>query len=296
MAPDRRNHESASVCVTAEQGYPSVAHIASLYAVAGEASWVDTMPEVYDRCLGPALFAPYARRVATIAAEHAAQSILEIAAGTGILTTELVRELPTAQITATDLNPAMVSWAAHQVTGPTWLTADAQSLQFPDDSFDLVLCQFGVMFFPDKSEAFAQAARALRPGGVLLFTVWDDVDASPFPAALVAALADIFPDDPPDFVVRIPHGYHDPDQIRSDITAGGLVVDSIESFVPRGTAASANILAEGFCYGTPLRFALQERGDIEQLTEEVAARMTLRLGTGSVDGDLAGLVVTAHKP
>lgn len=267
--------------------------------MAGEASWVDTMPEVYDRCLGPALFAPYARRLASIAAErtvaHAAQSVLEIAAGTGILTAELVRALPTAHITATDLNPAMVSWAADRVTGPTWLPADAQSLQFPDTSFDLVVCQFGVMFFPDKAQAFAQVARVLRPGGVLLFSVWDSVDASPFPVALVAALADVFPDDPPDFVVRIPHGYHDLDQIRSDAAAGGLVVDSIERFVPRGTAASAHTLAEGFCYGTPLRFALEERGDVEQFTEAVATRMTQRLGTGRVDGDLAGFVVTARR-
>lgn len=267
-----------------------------LEPVAGESSWVDTMPEFYDRCLGPALFAPYARRLAAIAAANAAQSVLEIAAGTGILTAELLRALPTAQITATDLNRPMVSWAAQRVSGPTWLPADAQSLQFSDASFDMVVCQFGVMFFPDKVQAFAQVARVLRPGGVFLFTVWDSVDTSPYPAALVAGLAEVFPDDPPDFVARIPHGYHDLDQIRSDVATGRLVVEGIERFVPRGTAPSAHTLAEGFCYGTPLRFALQQRGDVEQFTEAVAERMTLRLGVGRVDGDLAGFVVTARKP
>jgi hypothetical protein len=133
-------------------------------------------------------------------------------------------------------------------------------------------------------------------GALYVFTVWDSVDMSPFPGALVAALADLFPDDPPDFVARIPHGYHDLAQIRSDVAAGGLEVESIERIVLRGTAPSARTLAEGFCFGTPLRFALQERGDLGDLTEGVAGRMTLRLGAGSVEGDLAAFVVTARRP
>ncbi len=266
-----------------------------LAVMAGEASWLDTMPEIYDRCLGPALFAPYARYLAGIAAEHRPNSVLELAAGTGILTAELVRTLPAARIVATDLNQAMVSWAAQRVSGPTWLAADAQSLNFPDASFDMTVCQFGVMFFPDKPQAFAQAERVLDPGGVFLFSVWDSVDTSPFPDALVAGLADLFPDDPPDFVARIPHGYHDPDQLRSDVAAGGLQIESVERVVLRGTAASARTLAEGYCHGTPLRFALEERGDLDQLTEAVAEHMTLRLGAAPVEGDLAAFVVSARR-
>lgn len=263
--------------------------------MAGDVSWLEDMPEFYDRCLGPALFAPYASRLAGIAASHAPRSVLEVAAGTGILTAELVRGLPGAQITATDLNPAMVSWAARRVSGPTWLPADAQCLEFPDSSFDVVVCQFGVMFFPDKAKAFAEAARVLRLGGVFVFAVWDTVDTSHFPAALVAALADVIRDDPPDFVVRIPHGYHDTDQIRFDIAAGGLMVEGVERLVLRGAAPSARVIAEGFCYGTPLRFALQERGDLEQLTAAVAGHMTSRLGAGPVEGDLAGYVISARR-
>jgi len=129
------------------------------------------MPEVYDRCLGPALFAPLAARVAAEAQALAPRRVLELAAGTGILTAELVRALPAAEITATDLSPAMVGWAADRVAGPRWLQADAQQLDLPDADFDLVVCQFGVMFFPDKMAAFAEAARVLAPGGTLLFTV-----------------------------------------------------------------------------------------------------------------------------
>ncbi|HEY3090606.1 MAG TPA: class I SAM-dependent methyltransferase [Jatrophihabitantaceae bacterium] len=183
--------------------------------------WLDSMPEYYDRCLGPGVFAPFAQRLADIAAAHAPQAVLEIAAGTGIVTAELVRVLPTAQITATDLNPAMVAWAAQRVSGPTWLPADAQCLQFRDGSFDMIVCQFGVMFFPDKAQAFAEVARVLCPDGLFVFTAWDTVDTSDLPAAVVAGLAEMFTDDPPSFLTRIPHGYHEADRIRRDVVDRG---------------------------------------------------------------------------
>jgi SAM-dependent methyltransferase len=264
--------------------------------VSTDVSWVDSMPEVYDRALGPVLFRPFAAHLASMAATMSAKRVLELAAGTGIATAELVRALPDAEITATDLNAAMVSWAAARVDGATWLQADAQRLDFPDASFDVVVCQFGVMFFPDKPGAFAEAARVLAPGGTMLFTVWDAVETSPFPAALVASLAEVLPEDPPSFVVRIPHGYGDPERIASDVEAGGLRVESIDRVTLSGTATSARSVAEGFCLGTPLRFALQERGSLEDLTPAIADQMTARLGGGVVHGDLVAFVVTARKP
>lgn len=264
--------------------------------MSADASWVGSMPEVYDQALGPALFAPFARHLATRAAALSPQHVLELAAGSGIATAELVRALPAASITATDLNPAMVSWAADRVVGPTWRQADAQCLDLPDASYDLVLCQFGVMFFPDKPAAFAEAARVLAPGGTLLFAVWDAVEASPFPAAMVESLAAVLPDDPPGFIVRIPHGYADPEQIRSDLLAGGLLPEGIDRVALTGHATSARALAEGFCLGTPLRFALQERGPLESLTQALADEMTARLGEGPLEADSAALVVSARLP
>jgi SAM-dependent methyltransferase len=189
---------------------------------------------------------------------------------------------------------AMVSWAQQRVSGPNWLPADAQRLEFPDGSFDTVLCQFGVMFFRDKPAAFAEAARVLDPDGALLFTVWDVVETSDFPAALVESLTAVLGDGPPDFVVRIPHGYHDVDRIENDLEAGGMQLEQVDRLVLRGRAPSAATVAEGFCCGTPLRFALEERGDIAQVTEAVGAEMTARLGSGPVEGDLAGYVVVAR--
>jgi SAM-dependent methyltransferase len=253
------------------------------------------MPEIYDRCLGPALFTPYALETAARAAAQGASRVLELAAGTGIVTAELVRALPSASITGTDLNPAMVAWAASRISGPAWSVADAQQLNFADASFDLVVCQFGAMFFPDKPAAFAEAARVLAPGGSLLLVVWDVVAASHFPSVLMSSLAAVLPIDPPDFVVRVPHGYTDVGQIRADLVAGGLTVEAIERLVLRGRADSARQVAEGFCGGTPLRFALQQRGSLAALTEQIAADMTRRLGTGPVESDLAAYVISASR-
>jgi SAM-dependent methyltransferase len=261
-----------------------------------EARWDGSMPEVYDRNLGPALFAPFARQLAGVVSSHSPSRVLELAAGTGIATAELVRRLPGATITATDLNPAMVSWAAARVPGATWVQADAQALQFPDASFDAAVSQFGVMFFPDKPAAFAEAARVLEPAGRLLFSVWDVVEASEFPAAMMASLAVVLPDDPPTFIVRVPHGYADPERIRADLSAGGLRPEGLDRVVLGGSAPSARVLAEGFCLGTPLRFALQERGPLEELTEALADEMTARLGEGPLHRDSAAFVVSARRP
>lgn len=255
--------------------------------------WSGAMPEVYERFLVPALFAPYAELLAQRATAEAPASVLEVAAGTGALTRALVAALPAARVTATDLNPAMVSWSARRVPEADWQVADALDLPVPDGSVDLVACQFGVMFVPDKVAAFAEAARALVPQGALLCSTWDRVETSPFPEALVAAVAEVLPVDPPDFVARIPHGYADPEQVAADLRAAGLVA-SIEPTVLTGRAPSAAALAMGFCQGTPLRFALEARGDLAELTDAVAAAMTARLGDGPVKGGLAGFVITGR--
>lgn len=254
------------------------------------------MPETYNRCLGPALFAPFAARLAGMAAALSPRRVLELAAGTGIVTEALVRRLPAAHITATDLNPAMVAWAQAHVAGATWQQADAQNLPFDDNAFELVVCQFGAMFFPDKRTAFAEAARVLAPNGTALFAVWDVVEASTFAAALVDAVARVLPDDPPTFIARVPHGYTDPAQIASDLESSGLNGVSVERVVLTGGSPSARVVAEGFCLGTPLRFALEQRGDPKRLTDAVADEMTSTLGAGAVDGEMAAFIASGRRP
>ncbi len=261
-----------------------------------DAAWQGSMPEVYDRALVPVLFDPFAIELTRRVVGYAPQTILEVAAGTGVLTAALARAMPDAELLATDLNPAMVGYAASRVPSASWQAADATDLPFPDDSVDVAVCQFGVMFFPDKRAAFHELGRVLRPGGRLLFVTWDLVETSPFPAALVESLTAVLPERPPDFVVRIPHGYADPERIRADVAAGGFETATVERVVLRGRAPSAASVAEGFALGTPLRFALQDRGPLDELARQLGEEMTARLGDGPIEGELAAFVVTARCP
>jgi SAM-dependent methyltransferase len=264
-------------------------------------AWVGPMAEIYDRCLGPGVFAPMAAELASRARVFAGPGqVLELAAGTGILTAGLVAALPSAQVTATDLNPAMVEYAAARVPEATWKVADAMSLDradgFGDDTFDLVCCQFGVMFFPNRITAYRGVRRVLTPGGLFLFNVWDTLETHEVESAVVAALGDVLGSNAPDFLARIPHGYADPDRLRADVEAAGLRFQSVVRNVVVGVSPSAATLAEGYCLGTPMRFELQELGDLAEIVPRVSAALTRRLGAGPVEGSMAAYVVRAYQP
>ena len=258
-----------------------------------ERRWSGSMPERYDRWLGPTVFRPFAVDLAArVAGRHPAR-ILELAAGTGVLTRELVAGAGAAEVTATDLNEAMVEFGRLQVPGAQWRQADALRLPFADGGFDAVACQFGVMFFPDRPAGFAEARRMLRPGGSLFVSVWATVAEHDFAAALVAGVERAFPDDPPSFVVAIPHGYAHPDVVAADLAAGGLACRSVETVTLEGRAASAADVAAGFCTGTPLRAELEARGDLQAATAVIAAEMERRLGSGEVTGRMTAHVIEA---
>src|SRR6266851_4775897 len=141
-----------------------------------------SIPQFYDQKLGALLFAPYAADMAMRVRSLSSGRLLETAAGTGIVTRQLATHLPPdVEIVATDLNQPMLDYAAAQpgLQRVKWQQADALALPFPDASFDAVVCQFGVMFFPDRTKAYREARRVLRPGGHLVFNVWDRIEASP---------------------------------------------------------------------------------------------------------------------
>jgi len=195
---------------------------------------------------------------------------------------------------ATDLNPAMVDYGARQVPAATWRQADAQALPFPDASFELIACQFGIMFLPDKPAAIAEARRALVPGGRLVFNTWGTLDTHQFGATLMDCLRHAFPADPPTFLRDIPHGYADPARILTDLDAGGLACDSLDTITLTGTADAADV-ALGFCTGTPVRAEIEARGDLTATTALIKSEMTARLGDGPVTGPMTALVVVAHR-
>jgi SAM-dependent methyltransferase len=254
-------------------------------------AWVDAMPAAYDRWLVPAVFHPFAVDLARRAAAHPVGEALELAAGSGVLTRELVDVV--GALIATDLNAAMVELGARRVPAARWQQADATALPFDDAAFDLVACQFGVMFFPDKPAAFAEVARVLAPGGRVLMNAWAPLDTHVFETALVTALGRVFPDDPPTFMSAVPHGYADPDRFAADAAAGGLRCLAITRVTLEGTAASAADLASGYCGGTPVMAEISARGDLATVTAAVAEEMTALLGDGPVTGAMTAHVLEA---
>jgi SAM-dependent methyltransferase len=223
--------------------------------------------------------------------------VLEVAAGTGVVTRAMALALPeTVSIVATDLNQAMLDRAAavgtkHPVE---WRQADAMQLPFPDAAFDAVVCQFGVMFFPEKAKAFAEARRVLKRGGVFLFNAWDRIEENEFADTVTSALQTLFPSDPPRFMARTPHGYHDHRVIERDLAGGGFTAPArIETLAARSRAASPTIPAIAYCQGTPLRNEIEARGPsrLGEATDVAAEAVAKRFGRGAVDGKIQAHIV-----
>jgi SAM-dependent methyltransferase len=254
-----------------------------------------SVPGNYDRYLGPALFEPYAADLAARIPTTDGVRVLELACGTGRVTRHLRAALPaSASLVATDLNEPMLEFARAAVPDPgiTWQQADAEALPFPDGSFDAVVCQFGLMFLPDKAQGLREARRVLVPGGLFVASVWESIAAHPHARAIDAAFTGLFPESPPRFL-EVPHGYHDRDRIRADFEAAGWDELEIELVRLQGEAPSARDVAVGFASGSPLTHELVERGADLTAVED---RITEELGGGApYTVELAALLLTATK-
>ena len=259
------------------------------------------IPAIYEKFLVPMIFAPYADEVAGRLAKLAPKSVLEIAAGTGVVTRAMAKALgPDADIVATDLNQPMLDAASSLQPGGgrvSFRQADALELPFAESSFDAAVCQFGVMFFPDKIKGYAETHRVLKPGGTYIVAVWDKVASNEFISVATEELARRFPDDPPRFMERSPHGYHNPAQLAADAKAGGFDTVTVETVDKIGRTPSALSAATGYCQGNPLRGEIEARapGELQAVTEQVAAALAKRFGEGPIEGRIRAIIVTATR-
>ena len=258
-----------------------------------------SIPEIYDRYLVPLIFEPYAADLAERIAGTKPQRVLETAAGTGVLTRAMQSRLPkTTYIVATDLNQPMLDQAASRSSQDprlTWRQADALALPFEDCAFDVVACQFGAMFFPDKVKGYSEAKRVLKPGGRFCFSVWDEIATSEFADVVTEVLAKMFPQDPPRFMARTPHGYHDADKIHEELRAAGFANVAIEAIDHRSKAPSPRYPAIAYCQGTLLRNEIEARdaSRLDEATDKTADAIARRFGSGAVDGRIRALVIGA---
>jgi ubiquinone/menaquinone biosynthesis C-methylase UbiE len=258
-----------------------------------------SIPALYDRYLGPLIFEPYALDLAERLSKPAPARILETAAGTGIVSRAMARHLPDSVILATDLNQPMLDHAVSQTKAMnvTYGQADAQALPFDDGVFDAVVCQFGVMFFPDKPSAFAGARRVLMPSGRYLFNVWDRIEANDFAHVTIETLAKLFPDNPPKFLARTPHGFHDKTVIERLLREAGFSRIEIETLAKTSRAPSGREPAIGFCEGSPLRGEIEAMGpgELERATDAVAAALAAQFGQGPIEGNIQAIVISASR-
>jgi SAM-dependent methyltransferase len=257
-----------------------------------------SIPKLYDTYLVPLIFEPYAADLVNRLRARPLSRVLEIAAGTGVVTRALASALPeSAAIVATDLNQAMLDQASVVGTkrAVEWRQADAMQLPFPDATFDAVACQFGVMFFPEKRKAFSEARRVLRPGGLFIFNVWDRIEDNEFAHTVTTALESVFPKDPPRFMARTPHGYHDRSHIARDLANGGFTTSPrIDTVAARSRAKSPREPAIAYCQGTPLRneIEIRDAARLGEATDVAAEAIAKRFGRGAVDGKIQAHIVT----
>ena len=259
------------------------------------ARFLGTVPVFYDRCLGPFLFEPYAHDLARrlVAAQDA--RVLELACGTGIATLRLRGALPAgAQLVATDASGAMLEFARVKLAGADvhWRTADASALPFRDGAFDAVVCQFGLMFFPDQALAFREARRVLRPGGRFLANVWCPLEDNPAAAIAHAVLSRMFEDDPPQFL-RVPFGSGNAGAMRALAIEAGFGNVTVTRVDLPGRAASARVVATGFAKGSPLSLDLLDRGADLDAVARAFEEALARHGGNPFRSPLAALVLTA---
>lgn len=259
-------------------------------------AFAGAIPENYDRGLGPVMFVDYARIMAERVAGLRPLRVLETAAGSGIVTRSLRDHLAAdAIITATDLNADMLAVAARKFEASEAVSlapVDAQELPYPDCSFDCVICQFGVMFYPDKDRSYREALRVLKPGGHYLFSFWDGVEFNPFARILGETVRRFCPDDPPPLA---PFEYRF-DPAKTSLIAAGF--ETIEASVVRFSKviASPAAFARGLVFG-PAAVTFDARGqDKEEVAAAVTAALIAELGSDPCRVDLQSIFVSARCP
>lgn len=266
-----------------------------------ETTFAGSIPENYDRYLVPLIFDDYAADLVARLELSDGARILETACGTGVVTRHLRPRLPAgAHLTATDLNAPMIDIARRNAgEGPNiaYRQADATDLPFDDGSFDAVICQFGVMFLPDKAAGFREALRVLKPGGRFLFNVWDSLDHNAFPRTVHAAVAALFPADPPNFLT-LPYGYHDISAIKDTAQSVGFgeIDIAIQPRVSR--APGPRDVANALAAGTPLANQIAERAPpgVAEAVDAAERAIERAFGNGPVNAPMQAFQISARAP
>lgn len=264
-----------------------------------DSSFTDEVAQFYESFLVPLIFEPYAADLAVRVKKLTPDSVLEVACGTGVVTRALANVLPeSCKIIASDLNNAMINHA--EMLGARreieWTQADVMDLPFENEVFDIVVCQFSVMFFPNRVRAYKEIKRVLKPGGKFLFNVWNEIAENEFANTVTEAVRALFPNNPPQFLSRTPHGHGNPHEIKAELTAAGFKNCELIQRDDHSHAVNAMIPAVAYCHGTPLRNEIEERepGSLERVTKSAASLLKSKYGNGQISGKISAVIVNAE--
>jgi ubiquinone/menaquinone biosynthesis C-methylase UbiE len=271
-------------------------------STASPAAFSGSIPETYHAALGPLLFEPYARDLAarlTRAGLGPGTRVLELACGTGIVTRRLLEVLPRdGALVATDISEPMLGQAKRNVPADarvTFAQADACVLPFSDAEFDAIVCQYGVMFFPEKEKAMREARRVLRAGGVYLFNVWDSLEHNAMPRIVQRTLDERFGAGAAGFLRKLPHGWSDRAEIERVVRAGGFSSVRVETLAVQTSAPDAATIARGYLLGTPNAGTLAElKADAEAVVAQAGKAIAAELGDRPCRGTVQAVVVEAR--
>lgn len=258
-----------------------------------------SIAETYHRYLVPLIFDDYARDLVGRADSAPDAEVLELACGTGVATRYLRERIgPGGRVVATDLNPGMLAEARKNVPeggGLEFREADGTDLPFEADRFDRIVCQFGVMFYPDRLQGYREARRVLEPGGSFVFNVWDSLARNPFVDVVHRTVVEMFPDDPPGFLA-LPFSYHDLSAIKGELQEAGFTEIDFAVLPRESRAPSARDVATAFVAGSPLAGQLAEAGVTDEAFARVEASLVERFGDGEVRAPMQSIAITARRP
>ena len=256
--------------------------------------------EYYDQLLGPILFEPYGRYLASQIDISGVESALEIAAGTGRVTRQIRKVLPpSVRFVATDISNDMLSIARHELNnnGINFKVEDAQDLSFPDNSFDLVICQFGMMFLPDRNKGFSEIYRVLKPGGKFMCFTWDDTRNMPFFELYINDL--VVPNFADEDTTRFftPFSMYEPQSLQKYFSDAGFKdVQVVHVSLKSGSATPDNLVNAFFRkHMLGKEVSTKDAALLEPLAQKMEQETGRKFGHTKIELDLSALLTTGVK-